>query len=57
MPNKELQHFELKVRQRFRPEGCAAMLESGFVAFAIIVALVIVLGGLFSRYGREWNEL
>ena len=33
------------------------MLESLFVGFAIIVALVIVLGGLFSRFGRKWNEL
>ncbi len=33
------------------------MLESGFVAFAIIFAIVLVLGGIFSRLGRKWNEL
>ena len=33
------------------------MLESCIVALAIIVAAVIVLGGLFSRFGRKWNEL
>ena len=33
------------------------MFESFFVGFAIIFALVIVLGSLFSRFGRKWNEL
>ena len=32
-----------------------AMLETGFVAFGIAVAIVVVLGGLFSWYGRNWN--
>lgn len=32
------------------------MLEISFVAFGIIVAIAIILGGLFSRYGRKWNE-
>jgi hypothetical protein len=32
------------------------MLESGFIAVAIVVAIVIVLGGLFRRYGSNWNE-
>ena len=33
------------------------MLESGFIAFAIVFAIVLVLGGLFSAFGRKWNEL
>jgi hypothetical protein len=33
------------------------MLESSFIAFAIIFAIILVLGGLFSRFGRKWNEL
>jgi hypothetical protein len=33
------------------------MLESGFIAFAIICAIILVLGGLFSAFGSKWNEL
>jgi hypothetical protein len=33
------------------------MLEDGFIAFAIVVAIMLVLGGLFSRFGRNWNQL
>ena len=33
------------------------MLEISFVAFGIIVAIAIIFVGLFSRYGRNWNEL
>lgn len=36
---------------------CRAMLEISFVAFGIIVAIAIIFVGLFSRYGRKWNEL
>ena len=32
------------------------MLETGFVAFGIAVAIVMVLGGLISWSGRNWNE-
>jgi hypothetical protein len=33
-----------------------AMLETGFVFVGITAAIVFVLGGLFSWYGRNWNE-
>lgn len=33
------------------------MLGDIFVTFAIIVAIVLVLGGILSRYGGKWNEL
>jgi hypothetical protein len=33
------------------------MLEIGYVTLGIIAAIAIVLLGLFSRFGRSWNEL
>ena len=35
----------------------SSMLGDIFVTFAIIVAIVLVLGGILSRYGGKWNEL
>lgn len=33
------------------------MLESAFIAVAIIFAIILVIGGLFSAFGRKWKEL
>lgn len=33
------------------------MLEDGFIAFAIVVAIMLVLGGLISQFGRNWKQL